>query len=148
VRLWQERLLKIKPGYDFCFQDEYEKYFVAHKEVMIQNYNEHIQKVTRKIPAHRLLVWNVKGNFFFQKKTDDLFLDGWEPLAKFLDKPVPKIPLPSENTSGSNIEWRRKNWNQHPVMKEAMEQLFISFVLLCSFLFIIITFILLRPVDI
>jgi hypothetical protein len=68
VRLWQERLLKIKPGYDFCFQDEYEKYFVANKEEMIQNYHEHNLKVARTIPPHQLLVWNVKGSFFRLKK--------------------------------------------------------------------------------
>ena len=59
--MWAEELLKIRPGYDFCFQAEYEKYFVEQKEEMIENYNDHILKVTRSISPDRLLVWNVKG---------------------------------------------------------------------------------------
>ena len=38
------------------------------------------------VPSERLLVWNVK--------------DGWEPLCKFLGKPIPNIPIPHENKTG------------------------------------------------
>jgi len=38
------------------------------------------------VPADRLLIWNVKN--------------GWEPLCKFLDKPIPSNPIPHENKSG------------------------------------------------
>ncbi|CAG5078412.1 Oidioi.mRNA.OKI2018_I69.PAR.g8978.t1.cds [Oikopleura dioica] len=132
MQLWMERFLKIKPGFDFCFQEEYERFFIENKAMMIENYNDHILRVTRSVPASRLLVWNVK--------------DGWEPLAKFLNKPIPEIPLPMENASGSNVEWRRRNWNDHPIMKEAREKLFVSLIMLASFLFILFSFILLRPV--
>ena len=40
------------------------------------------------IPSDRLLVWNVK--------------DGWEPLCKFLGKPVPDIPIPHDNVTGDS----------------------------------------------
>ena len=35
------------------------------------------------MPSDRLLIWNVK--------------DGWEPLCKFLGKPIPEIAIPREN---------------------------------------------------
>ena len=63
-----ENFLKIKPGFDFCFQEEYERFFIEHKAMMIENYNDHILRVTRSVPASRLLVWNVKG-----KKTPEIF---------------------------------------------------------------------------
>ena len=36
-----------------------------------------------RVPKERLLVWDVR--------------DGWEPLCKFLNKPVPKKPFPELN---------------------------------------------------
>ena len=65
VQLWMEQFLKIKPGFDFCFQEEYERFFIEHKATMIENYNDHILRVTRSVPASRLLVWNVKGKRTF-----------------------------------------------------------------------------------
>ena len=38
-----------------------------------------------------LLVWNIK--------------DGWEPLCKFLGKPVPTEPMPRENVTGDFKYW-------------------------------------------
>ena len=38
------------------------------------------------IPEDRLLIWNVK--------------EGWEPLCKFLDLPIPNKPIPHENKTG------------------------------------------------
>mmetsp|Transcript_8101 Transcript_8101/g.15030 ORF Transcript_8101/g.15030 Transcript_8101/m.15030 type:complete len:276 (-) Transcript_8101:100-927(-) len=43
-------------------------------------YERHVEQVRNTIPADRLLVFNVK--------------EGWEPLCKFLGKPVPKQAFP------------------------------------------------------
>lgn len=43
-------------------------------------YNDHIEEVKRTIPADQLLVFNVK--------------EGWGPLCKFLDVPVPEVSFP------------------------------------------------------
>lgn len=46
----------------------------------ILEYNEIVRS---QVPADRLLAMEIK--------------DGWEPLAKFLNKPVPKEPFPRAN---------------------------------------------------
>lgn len=43
------------------------------------------EEVKRKVPAERLLVWEPK--------------DGWEPLCKALDVPIPSEPVPHVNDS-------------------------------------------------
>jgi len=52
-------------------------------EASIKYYNDWVEKVKEAIPADRLLVFSVK--------------DGWEPLCKFLDLPVPEEPFPHVN---------------------------------------------------
>ncbi|CBY16205.1 unnamed protein product [Oikopleura dioica] len=51
-------------------------------------YREHNERVKKIVPKDRLLIWNVK--------------DGWEPLCKFLNKDIPKIPIPHVNKTGSD----------------------------------------------
>ena len=46
-------------------------------------FSAHLDAVKKAIPAHQLLVYEVK--------------DGWEPLCKFLDVPVPEAPFPRTN---------------------------------------------------
>jgi len=53
---------------------------------MDQSYLKHNENVIQKVPADRLLIWNLK--------------DGWEPLCKFLGKPIPNIPIPKDNITG------------------------------------------------
>jgi hypothetical protein len=53
----------------------------------MQSYNE---GVIRDVPAERLLVWTVA--------------DGWEPLAAFLDVPVPPMPFPRLNDTREFID--------------------------------------------
>ena len=43
---------------------------------MRQLYKKHNLYVQNVVPKENLLVWNLK--------------DGWEPLCKFLDKPIPQ----------------------------------------------------------
>ncbi|HYV95444.1 MAG TPA: sulfotransferase [Chitinophagales bacterium] len=45
------------------------------------------EEVKRHVPAEKLLVYEVK--------------DGWEPLCKFLNVPVPNVPFPKSNDSDS-----------------------------------------------
>jgi|ERR1711988_448107 len=52
-------------------------------EASIKYYNDWVERVKEAIPADRLLVFSVK--------------DGWEPLCKFLDLPVPEEPFPHVN---------------------------------------------------
>ncbi|KAL1924000.1 uncharacterized protein VTP21DRAFT_7035 [Calcarisporiella thermophila] len=53
------------------------------KERSIAVYNQHIEEVKRVVPEERLLIFNVK--------------EGWVPLCKFLDVPVPKEAFPRVN---------------------------------------------------
>ncbi len=48
-----------------------------------QVFNKHIADVKAYVPADKLLVWDVA--------------EGWAPLCKFLNVPVPEGPLPHEN---------------------------------------------------
>jgi hypothetical protein len=50
----------------------------------IDFFNRHNAEVMATVPKERLLVYEVK--------------QGWEPLCKFLDAPVPEGPFPRENT--------------------------------------------------
>jgi len=53
---------------------------------MIETHAAHIETVKATIPAGRLLIYRVQ--------------DGWEPLCRVLDVPVPDAPFPRSN-SGS-----------------------------------------------
>jgi len=61
----------------------------ANKKHAIEVFNDHNEEVKRLVPAERLLVYDVK--------------EGWEPLCKFLGKPIPNKPFPHVNDS-ANIE--------------------------------------------
>ncbi|QTA87819.1 sulfotransferase family protein [Desulfonema magnum] len=62
------------------------------KKFAIEVFAKHIEEVKRKVPADRLLIFDVK--------------DGWEPLCRFLDVPVPDTPFPRVNDTATFIEWR------------------------------------------
>ena len=51
-----------------------------------QAYRKHNSYVKSRVPAEDLLVWKVK--------------DGWEPLCKFLNCPIPEGPIPHDNRTG------------------------------------------------
>lgn len=52
---------------------------------MIAHFNHWIDEVKRSLPPERLLVFDVK--------------QGWAPLCKFLNTPVPDTPFPRENST-------------------------------------------------
>lgn len=62
------------------------------KAFAIKIFNDHIEEVKKNIPADKLLIYQVK--------------EGWEPLCKFLNVPVPNEPFPVSN---ERLEFKRKN---------------------------------------
>lgn len=54
------------------------------KAACIAAYERHVDAVRRGVPASRLLEWQVS--------------EGWEPLCKALNLPVPEMPFPRENS--------------------------------------------------
>jgi PAS domain S-box-containing protein len=57
------------------------------KDFAIGVFNAHNEDVRRKVPADRLLVYEIT--------------EGWEPLCEFLDVPVPDTPMPHLNDATS-----------------------------------------------
>lgn len=70
------------------FIPDFDKYKL-NKPVCIQWYNDHEEAVKKIVPPERLLIWNVK--------------DGWEPMCKFLGKPIPAEPFPHDNAGMAYI---------------------------------------------
>ena len=57
---------------------------VRDHDASIRRFNEHNARVIAQVPKERLLVWRAG--------------DGWEPLCRALDLPVPDEPFPRANT--------------------------------------------------
>jgi len=62
---------------------------IPDKDRAIGCYLRHIEEVKRTVPEERLLVYNVA--------------EGWKPLCRFLDKPVPAIPFPHANAGIADL---------------------------------------------
>lgn len=69
---------------------EARNYYGTNMDVHIQKFRQHNLYVMNTCPKEKLLVWRLT--------------DGWEPLCKFLGKPVPNQPLPHENRLGGVIQ--------------------------------------------
>jgi len=72
-------------------------------EAMQDKYEAQIRRVKEVVPEDQLLVWNIK--------------EGWEPLCKFLEKPVPSVPIPHDNKTG-DVEFLEKYFMESEVGKE------------------------------
>lgn len=59
-----------------------------------ETYRRHYDMVKSKVPKERLLVYELGS--------------GWEPLCKFLGKPIPDEPFPFKNESKEFEIWMRK----------------------------------------
>lgn len=59
-------------------------------------FHRHIEEVKGKVPAHKLLIYDVK--------------EGWEPLCQFLEVPVPNIPFPRSNDQLERKQLLRRRW--------------------------------------
>jgi hypothetical protein len=74
---------------------------VKDKTKIINFFNEYNREVISSIPKEKLLLYNVK--------------EGWEPLCRFLNVPVPSIPFPHSNTTEDFV------YNvKHKITKEKM----------------------------
>lgn len=60
------------------------------RERAIEIFQQHTEEVKRLVPADRLLIFSVK--------------EGWEPLCRFLDVPVPDTPFPHVNDRETMIK--------------------------------------------
>merc|ERR1712235_179095 len=69
-----------------------------------RGYRKHNAYVIATVPKENLLVWNLK--------------EGWEPLCKFLNKPIPNEPIPHDNRTGDKEFMERYILNK-PIFKEA-----------------------------
>ncbi|KAF8563280.1 NAD dependent epimerase/dehydratase, partial [Paragonimus westermani] len=63
---------------------------VTSDAVILAAYDRWIVQVTKDVPADRLLVFHVR--------------EGWEPLCKFLNVPVPNQPFPNVNERAELVE--------------------------------------------
>jgi len=85
--------LKLKPSLPYPIR--------ARNDMMCRYwYRRHNAHVLQNAPKDKLLVWDLS--------------DGWEPLCKFLGKPVPSVPFPHSNKAGSEVQ---KIMTEHPVLK-------------------------------
>ena len=84
-----------KTPWDHLVVTLFEKYFAGRnptKEQAIRAYNEHNDRVRKTVTPNRLIEWSPS--------------DGWIPLCRALDKPIPSQPFPHMNTA---TEYRRNN---------------------------------------
>ncbi|KAL2168389.1 hypothetical protein VTG60DRAFT_7302 [Thermothelomyces hinnuleus] len=72
---------------------------------------EHANMIRGLVPKERLLEWYIK--------------DGWEPLCKFLGKPVPDVPVPHANAVKGGWKAREEQAN-----KGWIERAFLNLILL------------------
>ena len=68
------------------------------KEESVKFYNNWVNYVKETVPPSRLLIFEPK--------------EGWEPLCKFLDQPIPEGPFPHVNDTAS----MRRNFNMLRLM--------------------------------
>lgn len=62
---------------------------IKDKDYMVKKFNENTEEVKRKVPADRLLVFEVG--------------EGWDRLCEFLGKPIPDVPYPNTNSTKNFI---------------------------------------------
>ena len=72
------------------------------------------------VPKDRLLEWYIE--------------DGWEPLCKFLGKPVPDVPFPHANAANSGWKAREEQCN-----KRWVERAFLRLIGMGTMLALVVT---------
>ena len=83
--------------------------------LILFRYEDHNELVQKTIPKENLLVWNLK--------------DGWEPLCKFLNVPIPDVPIPRENVTG-DLAWGKEYFYQDQVTRNGFIYLICNSVLI------------------
>uniref|UniRef100_H2ZE83 Sulfotransferase n=1 Tax=Ciona savignyi TaxID=51511 RepID=H2ZE83_CIOSA len=79
---------------------------VSNEMLLRQIYKKHNAYVLKAAPKDKLLVYNVK--------------EGWEPICKFLGKPIPNKPFPHKNKSASLYD---EMMAENPIAKQGFVQL-------------------------
>lgn len=72
-------------------------------------YRAHNAYVMQNAPPDKLLIFDVT--------------QGWEPLCKFLNKPIPDEPFPRKNVGATLM---KDLWDTHPIMKRIKREMIIS----------------------
>lgn len=75
----------------------------------IEIFHRHTEAVKATVPAERLLIFNVN--------------EGWEPLCRFLEVPVPNAPFPHVNGRAAMLrrfKWLRMTFQYGPVVVAAL----------------------------
>ncbi len=75
---------------------------LKNKAEVIKRFNQRNEEILKLVPKERLLVYNVA--------------DGWEPLCKFLNVPVPTTPFPKSNVRESFKEGVKKIATGEPLV--------------------------------
>jgi len=114
---WSTGMFGTKSDWPYSDVNMYLDEWTKKKELMKQRYRAHILYVKSVVPAEKLLIWNLK--------------DGWRPLAEFLDKPIPDIPIPRENRTG-DTQWVNKNFGEHAFFAEGMKTLRNNLIKCCA----------------
>jgi len=65
------------------------------KEASVAYFNNWVEEVKRTVPKEKLLIFSVK--------------EGWGPLCKFLDAPIPEGPFPNTNDSAQMKKYVKLN---------------------------------------
>lgn len=90
----------LRRKYILRFWMERTKEVYGKKETAIAEYKRHSEEIKRIVPPEKLLVMKIN--------------EGWGPLCKFLNVPVPNVPFPHKNDTKSfvkNIEEWKKTGN-------------------------------------
>ena len=85
-------------------------------------YEEHNELVKNTVPKENLLVWNLK--------------EGWEPLCKFLDVPIPDVPVPRDNVTG-DLAWGKEYFYEDKVTRNAFIYLICNSIMIILAIFLV-----------
>lgn len=105
LKVKQQPLVTDEPdriAWHAMIMDTYAKLYpdgVHDPQLTQQRFLKHIESVKAGVPASRLLIWHVR--------------DGWEPICKALDLPIPDEPFPHSNTTEEFLA-RRRVRTEHP----------------------------------
>ncbi|PWY61993.1 hypothetical protein BO83DRAFT_404154 [Aspergillus eucalypticola CBS 122712] len=90
--IWGMQCLYLRDGYPGIFHSSTTTEGIQRNAKWV--YRDHCKMVRGMVPRDNLLEWSVE--------------DGWEPLCKFLDKPVPNEPFPQTNNPSDYAEHANK----------------------------------------
>merc|ERR1712168_196014 len=106
--MWLERLAIIKySGNDLTPIASFPHPKQGRNDMLMKNwYRQHNAHVKQSAPKDKLLVFKLA--------------DGWEPLCKLLNKPIPSVPFPHLNKGGTAFA---TSLAQHPVAKKNIKRI-------------------------